>query len=158
MFENLWCTNVAVKAANVCGTSINELPEYLIRTLKLIALGLKEKGLSKSEAVRAIQALKQEVRGLRDALHAYAELFGIGCPVNKEASATFGLLTNSIAESLESDQRVRKQSGRQHSGKGRGLNKRKALIRHPMMGSMSPETPSEWKLLTRIRSQCVLGY
>lgn len=100
MFENLWCTNVAVKAANVCGTSINELPEYLIRTLKLIALGLKEKGLSKSEAVRAIQALSKKYGGLRDALHAYAELFGIGVPGEQEASATFGLLTNSIAESL----------------------------------------------------------
>jgi hypothetical protein len=99
MFENLWCTNVAVKAANVCGTSINELPEYLIRTLKLIALGLKEKGLSKSEAVRAIQALSKST-GAQGCLARLRRTIRHWVPGEQEASATFGLLTNSIAESL----------------------------------------------------------
>lgn len=80
--------------------SPKDLPESCFYALGFIAISLKEKGLSKKQAVDAIMALCHKHGGLLAALSVYSEIMGIPKTREEELLDTFMSVTGSIADSL----------------------------------------------------------
>jgi len=76
-FDGFWATSVAIKVINYNRVHVDTLSEQQMRTLKVMSISLKDKGMSKDEALSAINQLAIEHGGLVPALNFYSENFRI---------------------------------------------------------------------------------
>ena len=100
MFERIGAMRVISSVLSDHGLSPKDLPESHFYALGFIAIGLKEKGLSKKQAVDAIRALCQKHGSLPAVLSFYSEMFGIPKTSEEELLGAFMSVTGSIADSL----------------------------------------------------------
>ena len=77
IIENIWATSVCIKVLQHHQLVVDDIPEAYQRTLKLLAVSLKDKGLNKEEVFTMINKGAIKHGGLMQVLEFYTEIFGI---------------------------------------------------------------------------------
>lgn len=77
LFDGFWATQVSVRVLEYQRLNVDALPERYLRTLKLLAVSLKDKDMSKDQAFNAINQLAIKHGGLVEVLDFYSKTFGI---------------------------------------------------------------------------------
>ncbi|MBE8233485.1 MAG: hypothetical protein HAW67_07080 [Endozoicomonadaceae bacterium] len=77
IFDNFWATGVSVRVLESQGLVADDLPELSQRTLKMIAISLKDKGMNKNQATNTLNRLATKHGNLIQAMEFYSKTFGI---------------------------------------------------------------------------------
>ena len=77
LFDNLWATSESVRVLDSQRLAFEDLLESQLRTLKLLAVSLRDKGMNKDQATDSINKLASKHGGLIEVLDFYSNTFGI---------------------------------------------------------------------------------